>query len=253
MAVGETVLVLGGTGRTGRRVIEQLLGRGVDVRAIVRSAGKVPAGAAANPRLAIVEADLLALGDAELRGHLRGCGAVICCLGHAQSLRGIFGAPRDLVTQAARRLCRAIEAGGPAAPIRFILMTSVSVSRPRPLDARRGRFERVLVAAVRGVLPAARDNQRAADFLCNEVGADHPFVQWVVVRPDTLVLGGVSEYAWHEGIVGSLFRPGRSAMANVAHAMCELATDRSVWDRWKGRWPVVVNAPARWVRAMPGN
>jgi nucleoside-diphosphate-sugar epimerase len=244
MREGQTVLLVGGTGRTGRRVLEQLLNRGVDVRAIVRSAGRLPAGVAANPRLTVVETDLLALGDGELRGHVRGCDAVISCLGHVLSLEGTFGPPRDLVTLATQRLCRAIEAVQPARPIRFILMSSVSVNRPRRLDARRGTFERAFVAAIRGLLPPARDNQRAADFLCRDIGTDHPSVQWAVVRPDTLVDGDVSEYAWHEGLVSSFFRPGRSNMANVAHAMCALATDGRVWERWKGRWPVVVNAGA---------
>ena len=41
-----TVLLVGGTGRTGGRVLQQLLGRGVSVRAIVRSAERLPAGVA---------------------------------------------------------------------------------------------------------------------------------------------------------------------------------------------------------------
>ncbi len=47
----QTVLLLGGTGRTGGRVLRQLLGRGVRVRAVVRSAGRLPAGVADDPRL----------------------------------------------------------------------------------------------------------------------------------------------------------------------------------------------------------
>lgn len=37
-----TVLLVGGTGRTGGRVLTQLLGRGVSVRVIVRSAKRSP-------------------------------------------------------------------------------------------------------------------------------------------------------------------------------------------------------------------
>ncbi len=218
MTVKRTVLLVGGTGRTGRRVLEQLLGRDVDVRAIVRSAERLPAGVATNPGLTVVEADLLSLSDAELRGHVRGCDAVISCLGHVMSLKGVFGPPRDLVTQATTRLCRAIEAVRPAAPIKFILMSSVSVNRPGRLDTRRGMFERAFVATIRGLLPPAKDNQRAADFLCRDIGADNPFVQWAAVRPDTLLDGDVSEYALHEGLVSSLFKPDSTNRANVAHA-----------------------------------
>lgn len=236
------VLLVGGTGRTGRLVLEQLLGRGASIRAIVRSAERLPAAAAKNPRLAVIEADLLSLNDATLREHVRGCDAVISCLGHALSLKGVFGPPRDLVEQATTRLCRAIEAGQPAVPVRFILMSSVSVNRPGHLDTRRGMFERACVATVRALVPPAKDNQRAADFLCREIAADHPFVHWAVVRPDTLVDGDVSEYAVHEGLVSSLFKPDHTSMANVAHFMCRLAADPKLWADWRGKLPVVVNA-----------
>jgi nucleoside-diphosphate-sugar epimerase len=244
MSGEQTVLLVGGTGRTGRRVLEQLLSRCINVRAIVRSAEKLPAGATENPRLTVVEADLLSLSDADFRDNVRGCDAVISCLGHVTDLKGIYGRPRDLVTQATTRLCRAIEAVRPAEPIKFILMSSVSVNRPGRLDTRRGMFDRAAVAVIRGLVPPAKDNQRAADFLCNEIGPDNPYVQWTVVRPDTLLDGDVSEYALHEGLVSSLSKPDSTNMANVAHCMCELATDPKAWDDWKGKLPVVVNAGA---------
>jgi nucleoside-diphosphate-sugar epimerase len=241
MTVEQTVLLVGGTGRTGGRVLQQLLARNVNVRAIVRSAERLPAGVAHDPRLTVVEADLLSLSDAELRGHVRGCGAVISCLGHVISLKGMFGRPRDLVTQATTRLCRAIEAEQPAAPTRFILMSSVSVNRSGGLDTRRGQLEKAIVAVLRGVVPPAKDNQSAADFLRTDIGEDNPFIEWAAVRPDTLLDGDVSEYTLHEGLVSSLAKPDSTNMANVAHYMCELAIDPEVWEDWKGKLPVVVN------------
>ena len=44
---GRSVLVVGGTGRTGREVIAELRGRDVPVTAIVRSPDKLPRGATA--------------------------------------------------------------------------------------------------------------------------------------------------------------------------------------------------------------
>lgn len=242
MTTEQTVLLVGGTGRTGGRVLQQLLSRGVNVRAIVRSAERLPAGVANDPRLTVVEADLLSLSDAELQAQVRGCDAVISCLGHVLTVRGILGPPHDLVTRATTRLCRAIEAVHPATPIRFILMSSVSVNRPGRLDVRRGKLERAAVAMLRGLVPPAKDNQRAADFLCGDIGDGSSFVQWAVVRPDTLLEGDVSPYATHEGLVSSLAKPDSTNMANVAHFMCELATDRQVWDGWRSKLPVIVNA-----------
>ena len=164
MSAEHTVLLLGGTGRTGGRVLEQLLGRGVSVRAIVRSP-EAPRRLAGHPGLTVVEADLLSLSDDELRRQVAGCDAVISCLGHVISLRGIFGPPRDLVTRAVTRVCGVIETLQPAEPVRFILMSSVSVNRPSGLDSRRGMFDKAVLWLLRGLVPPARDNQSAADFL----------------------------------------------------------------------------------------
>jgi hypothetical protein len=242
MSTQQTVLLVGGTGRTGRRVLEQLLSRGISVRAIVRSTGKLPADVTGNPNLSVVEASLLSLRDEDLQRHLRACDAVISCLGHVISVKGVLGPPRDLVTRATTRLCGGIEALQPVEPVKFILMNSVSVNRPGCLDTRRGTFEKVFLWMLRGVLPPANDNQRAADFLQENIGSSNPFVQWSAVRPDSLLEGDVSEYTLHEGLVSSLFAPDSTNMANVAHFMCELVTDPKAWEDWKAKLPVIINA-----------
>jgi len=249
MVTPATVALVGGTGRTGGRTLQQLLDRGVRVHAFVRSTAKLPPAVVGHAGLTVIEASPLALADDELRRHLLGCDAVVSCLGHTLGFRGIFGAPRDLVTRAITRLCRAIEALAPTAPVKVVLMTSVSVHRPRPLDARRGRFERVFLWLLRGVLPPARDNQRAADFLRRMIGTEHPSIEWVVVRPDSLQEGDHSAYALHEGLVDGLFAPGCTRMANVAHFICDLVTDPSAWEAWRSKLPVIVESrPTR-----PGN
>ena len=118
-----------------------LWSRGVGVRAIVRSSRAVPAGAAGSPGVEIVEASLLSLSDDELRHHLRGCDAVVSCLGHVLDVKGVLGPPATSSRRATTRLCQAIEAAQPARPIKLVLMSSVSVLQPGKLDARRGAFE----------------------------------------------------------------------------------------------------------------
>jgi nucleoside-diphosphate-sugar epimerase len=242
MTEQQTVLLVGGTGRTGKRVLLQLLNRGICVRVIVRSSQKLPVGAAEYPGVRVVEADLLTLGDQNLQNHVRDCAVVISCLGHVISLKGVLGPPRDLVTRATTRLCRGIEALEPAKPVKFILMSSVSVNDARGCGTRRGVFEKVIMGMLRILMPPAKDNQHAADFLSRDIGMNNRFVQWAVVRPDTLLEGDVSEYTVHTGLVNSLFAPGRTNMANVAHFMCELAVNAKTWDGWKGKLPVIVNA-----------
>ncbi len=104
------VLVLGGTGRTGSRVMTQLLDRDVPVLAIVRAADRLPAGVVGNAQLTVVEADPLALTVEELARHLDGCGTVISCLGHTISAKGVLGPPRDLVERAVRSVQAAVAA-----------------------------------------------------------------------------------------------------------------------------------------------
>jgi len=235
------VLLLGATGRTGRRVLQQLLERSVPVHAIVRSAERLPAGVAGHPLLTVTEGEVTALPAEELQRHVAGRDAVISCLGHNVSLRGVFGPPRDLVARTVERLSDAAAALRPAAPVRLVLMSSVSVNRPARADARRGVGERAFTWLLRALLPPALDNQWAADFLALEVGTDAPFVEWVVVRPDSLIDGEVSAYRTHDGIVSSLFRADGTRFANAAHFMAELATDDAAWRRWRGKMPVVVD------------
>jgi uncharacterized protein YbjT (DUF2867 family) len=235
------VLLLGATGRTGYRLLTQLLQRGVPVCVIVRSAQRLPAGAAADPLLTVVEAEVTAMSGEELKRQVAGRDAVISCLGHNVSLCGVFGPPHDLVARAVERVCDAVTALRPESPLRLVLMSSVSVNRPARADARRGVVERAFTRLLRALLPPARDNQRAADFLAVEVGADAPFVEWAVVRPDSLVDGDVAAYRTHDGIVSSLFRADGTRMANVAHFMAELVTDDAAWQRWRGKMPVVVD------------
>ena len=241
MPAQQTVLLVGGTGRTGRLVLRQLLDRGIGVRAIVRSPWKIAAGVAQHPHLAIVEGDVLSMGEAQLLSLAGGCDAVVSCLGHVISVRGVLGPPHRLVTLVTMRLCRAIESLQAARPVRFVLMSSVSVNHPGGVDTRRGMFERGFLWMLRGVIPPARDNQQAANFLHDSIGTSNPFVQWVTVRPDSLLEGDVSGYTLQEGLVSSVFAPDSTNMANVAHFMCELATNAATWDEWKGRLPVIIN------------
>jgi uncharacterized protein YbjT (DUF2867 family) len=241
----QTVLLLGGTGRTGRLVLTQLLERGAEVRAIVRSAGRLPAEASAAPGLTVVQGDVLSLPDEQLRGLVRGCDAVISCLGHNIDLKGLFGAPRDLVTRTAARVCGTVQALQPAKPVKYILMSSVSVNQSAGRDARRGRFEKAILVLLRGAVPPAKDNQRAADYLGREIGMASTLVEWVAVRSDTLLDGPVTDYRLHDGLVSSLFRPASTNRANVAHLMCELVQDNELWKTWVGKLPVIVNGDAQ--------
>ncbi|MFO0756607.1 MAG: hypothetical protein U0359_08960 [Byssovorax sp.] len=96
--------------------------------------------------------------------------------------------------------------------------------------------------ALCALVPPARDNQQAADYLRDTIGSNDPFLQWTVVRPDSLREGEISAYAVHAGLVKSLANPGDTAMANAAHFMCELITNEETWETWRFKLPVIINA-----------
>lgn len=235
-----TVLVLGATGATGRLLVAELLARGLSVRAVVRDRSRLPRELLSEPRLTVREASVLDLGDPELVELVRGCGAVASCLGHNLTFKGVFGPPRRLVTDAVRRVHRAIEVTAPSRPVRFVLMSSTGC-RNRDLDERISFAERCVVGLLRVAIPPHADNEDALESLRAEVGTDDPGLQWVAVRPDGLTdAAAVTEYQLHPSPTRSaIFDAGTTRRADVAHFMAELAAGGEVWDRWRGRMPVI--------------
>lgn len=237
-----TVLVVGASGATGRLLVEQLLGRGRRVKAIVRSPGTLPPGLRNHQLLSIVHANILDLSDDEMTQQVAGCTAVASCLGHNLSLRGIYGSPRRLVTDATRRLCQAVEATRPPHPVRFVLMNTAGNSN-RDLGEPTSFGERCVLGLVRLLLPPHVDNETAADYLRAHIGRSAAAIEWAVVRPDTLVdAGDVTEYEAHPSPTRSaVFDAGKTSRINVAHFMADLISDDAIWSRWKGRMPVIYN------------
>ncbi len=237
-----TTLVVGATGATGRLLVTDLLNRGVTVRAIVRSADRLPEDARSNENLSVIQGAVLDLTDAELATHVRGCNAVASCLGHTLSLKGIYGPPRRLVTDATRRLCDAIKANAPRTPVRFVLMNTAGNSN-RDIPERVSFAQALVIRLIRLLVPPHVDNEQAADFLRTRIGKDNAAVEWVVVRPDSLIdVGEVTDYeAFPSPTRSALFNAGKTSRINVAHFMAELITGDDAWGRWKGQMPVIYN------------
>ncbi|TPX70428.1 hypothetical protein SpCBS45565_g01767 [Spizellomyces sp. 'palustris'] len=241
-------LVVGGTGNVGKLLLQQLLERGVEVRAIVRSAESVPATLSGNPKLSLIEASLLDLSEAELVTHVRGCDAVLSTLGHNMNLGsipvlGIWASPRDLVLRASKRMCGAIEKIRPETPIKFILLNTVGVTNPAGTDIGvRSRTERAIFWTLEALIPPHRDNVLAAEYMNKEIGTGNQSIEWTAVRPDGFIDGDVSEYTTHDSIQHSLFDVNNTTKANIAHFMAELAVNPETFAAWKGKMPVIIDA-----------
>jgi nucleoside-diphosphate-sugar epimerase len=235
-----TTLVVGATGATGRLLVEQLLERGDTVKVIVRSAERLPEAIRHRRELTIVQAPVLTLSDAELAHLVKDCDAVASCLGHNVTFKGLFLPPRRLVTDTVRRLCRAIIATRANTTTRFVLMSSVAVRHPEQ-DPPFSLAHRSLIALLRLGLPPHADNEQAAAYLRNEIGPDHPQIQWAAVRPDGLHDDDeVSDYEVLPSPTRSpLFDAGSTSRINVAHFMAALIREEGVWETWRGQMPTV--------------
>lgn len=237
-----TVLVVGASGATGRRLVKDLLNRGLNVRIVVRTTRNLAPDILSHPNLTVVEASLLNLSDAQMQELVEGCTAVASCLGHNLTFKGMFLPPRRLVRDAAMRLCQAIRKTDPKTPVKYVLMNTTG-NRNRDISEPISVAQHCVLALLRLLLPPHVDNEQAADFLRLKIGQSDPSIQWCAVRPDSLIEEDeVSEYSLHRSPTRSaIFDSGKTSRINVAHFMAELITDEALWQKWAGQMPVIYN------------
>ena len=226
---------------TGQPLVEQLLSNGQKVRAIVRSPRKLPPNVLDHPNATVIEASVLDLTDEEMAEHVKDCDAVVSCLGHVMDLKGMFGDPKRLCTDATRRLCDAIEENRPTKPTKFILMNTVAVQNP-DLEEKRTWFERGLLTLLRHTLPPHRDNETASEYLNRNVGKENKYIEWCSVRPDSLINAQITPYEIIESPSTGIFTGRPTTRSNVAHFMSELIENAELWSKWKFRMPVIMNS-----------
>ena len=181
-----TILVVGATGATGQLVVEQLLDRGHKVKIIVRSPEKLPEFVRNNDQLSVISASILELNDSEMIKYTNECDAVVSCLGHNLNLKGIYGKPHKIVRDATQLICNAIKVNNSGKPTKYILMNTTANSN-RDLKEPGSFGEKCVIGLIRLLLPPHVDNEMAADYLRIIIGQEDPLVEWVAVRPDTLV------------------------------------------------------------------
>lgn len=237
-----TTLVIGATGATGQRLVAQLLERGQHVKAVVRSAQRLPQPLRDHSSLSLIEAEVLALSKAARITHLQDCDAVASCLGHTLSFKGIWGNPRRLVTDATRLCCEAVMAIPSARPVKFVLMNTTG-NRNRDLNEPISLAQRGVIKLLRILLPPHADNEDAAEYLRSTIGPENRTIEWTVVRPDGLIDEESSTaYDLHPSPIRSaIFDAGKTSRINVAHFMAALISEPELWQEWRGRMPVIYN------------
>lgn len=237
-----TILVVGASGATGRLLVHQLLDSGNLVRVVVRVGSDLPETITAHPNLTVIRANILDLNKEDMAQLVEGCGAIASCLGHTLSFQGIWGPPYRLVTDAVRKLCQAVRTNHPDMPVKFVLMNTTGNSN-RDIPERISFAQSCVIWLLRLLIPPHADNEQAADFLRTKVGSNDSDIEWVAVRPDSLVNEPeVTEYELYPSPIRSaIFDAGNTSRMNVAHFMTLLATEPGLWSQWKGKMPVIYN------------
>lgn len=247
-----TTLVVGATGATGKHVVLQLLQQSQNVHAIVRSKQRLhdlleeiepESSVKFEKQLQVSEASILDLSDEELKKATKDVDAVVSCLGHNISFKGLWGKPRTLVTDATRRLIEAIEANQAEKNVcesktKFILMGTEGVPNPAGGDDPRTRLERSVIFMLRYLIPPHSDNETAAQYIHTK--RDNPRLEWTVIRPTDLIDGAVSKYALFPKPQGSLFGgEDKATRANVAKSMVDMILSEELWEEWKNQMPYI--------------
>lgn len=237
-----TVLVAGASGATGKKLVEQLLTKQYNVKVIVRSPEKLPESWKKNSNVKIIAASILELSNQELIEYTKGCDTVISCLGHNLTFKGIYGQPRKLVTEATSRLCNAIKFHNPKKPVKFILMNTTG-NRNRDLKEPISFAQKMVIGLLRLIIPPHVDNEKAADYLRTQIGQNNKSIQWVAVRPDSLINDAhITDYEVYPSPTRSaIFDSGKTSRINVGHFMADLISDMDLWNTWKGQMPVIYN------------
>jgi hypothetical protein len=154
----------------------------------------------------------------------------------------MYGHPRRLVTDTAKRLCKAIKDNAPGKKVKYVLMNTTG-NRNRDLKEANPLGQRIVIGLLRLMLPPHVDNEKAADFLRTEIGQNDPQIEWTAVRPVNLV--NESQVTKYDTSASPLRNPitdrSKVSRINVAHFMAELITDNELWKQWKGQMPVIYN------------
>lgn len=205
-----TIAVLGGTGRTGRPLIEALLERGHTVRALARTPAALPAHAG------MVEVPGSSTDRSSLDAVLTGSDAVLSALGPRKD-------EPQLQSTTARLLIELMPQHGIS---RFIGVSGAGIDVPgddKPVK------DRVISAVIRTM-----GGELARDKAVEHELFSASSLSWTLVRPPRLVDGPPTDQVGHDA-----HRPGRSSIrrADLAALMVEFLEQ----ERYVGQAPFAWN------------
>ncbi|UOE94508.1 NAD(P)-binding oxidoreductase [Alkalihalobacillus sp. LMS39] len=235
------VLVLGASGATGTLVVKQLMKRQINTRILIRNSAVLSKEIQECPSVEIVKGNINELDDYEIYDLISECNVIISCLGHNMTLKGIFGKPRYLVFDAIKRISETVK-NKANRKVKLILMGTTAYTNFLSGEVN-STGEKIIFTLLDFLLPPHRDNVKAANYLITEIDKKAKNLEWVIVRPDTLInQQEESSYEVCKSPVRSpIFNAGKTSRSNVSHFMAELVTKDKTWNEWLFRTPVVYN------------
>ena len=189
----QRLLIVGGTGGTGRELVEQALERGHQVTALVRDPAKLKIE---HPKLRIVQGDVLDFSS--VQEAVRGQDAVISTLGH----RRYFSAA-GILSKGTSNLLRAMESHRVS---RFVCITSLGIG-----DSAGGMGLYYTFFVIPAILPLYFFDKARQERLIAASALD-----WVIVRPGLLTNGERRRTYRHGSKVGNFLLTVRISRADVA-------------------------------------
>jgi hypothetical protein len=239
-------LVLGASGTTGKQVVEQLILKNIPTRILIRTTSNMPEKILSNSLIEVVRGNISQMNQKDVAALIKDCNCIISCLGHNMNLKGLFGKPRNLVSGALEKIYEAIElnkrTGTSDKKVNYVLMNTAGFINTA-LHEKTTVVERSINRLLLTLLPPHSDNVSAVLYLINTIGTGNKYLDWVAVRPDTLINKSVvTPYTLHDSPTRSpIFNPGKTSRINVAHFISELSTEEKLWNVWKYRTPVMYN------------
>lgn len=192
------VLIVGATGGTVRRLVEQALERGFWVTALVRNPSQLQLE---HQRLAVIKGDVL--DAASVDAAMRGQGAVLSALGHKR-----YFYPNRILSEGTGNVLRAMETHGAR---RLVCMSSLGIGDSA---GRMGLFYTLFVIPF--ILPFYFWDKARQERAVARSSSD-----WTIVRPGALTNGSRRGSVRHGGRIGSFIWTVGVSRADVAAFMLE--------------------------------
>lgn len=227
------VAVFGSTGQTGFQVVKQLLDENIYVKAVARNDEKFLNIKNAD-KLDIIIGNIPEMDRSSIKSLLYDVDAVVSCLGHNLSIKGVFGKPHYLVFNS---ILKILDNLNNEKKQKVILMNTTACKNDVLLE-KYTVGEKIVMNIFHNLLPPQRDNEKALKLLM-----DHDDINWVAVRPDTLIdEEKVTEYKIFETVQRSpVFNAGKTSRINVANFIKELIVNEDLWTKWRHKTPVIYN------------